>query len=31
MKMKINWTVCGAALLVLAFAVLPRVEAADVH
>jgi hypothetical protein len=29
--MKINWTVCGAALLVLAFAVLPRVEAGDVH
>ena len=29
--MKIDWTICGAALLVLAFAVLPRVEAADVH
>ena len=29
--MKINWTVCCAALLVLAFAVLSRVEAADVH
>jgi general L-amino acid transport system substrate-binding protein len=28
--MKINWTVCGAALLVLAFAILPRVEAAEV-
>ena len=30
MKMKINWTVCGTALLVLALAVLPRVEAAEV-
>ena len=30
MKMKINWTVCGTALLVLALAVLPRVEAGEV-
>ena len=29
--MKIDWTVCCAALPVLALAVLPRVEAADVH
>jgi general L-amino acid transport system substrate-binding protein len=28
--MKIDWTVCGAALLVLALAVLPRVEAGEV-
>ena len=28
--MKINWTVCCSALLVLAFAVLPRVEAGEV-
>ncbi|HRZ39312.1 MAG TPA: transporter substrate-binding domain-containing protein, partial [Candidatus Paceibacterota bacterium] len=28
--MKINWTVCGAALLVLTLAVLPRVEAGEV-
>jgi general L-amino acid transport system substrate-binding protein len=28
--MKIDWTVCCAALLVLAFAVLPRVEAGEV-
>jgi general L-amino acid transport system substrate-binding protein len=28
--MKINWTVCGAALLVLTLATLPRVEAAEV-
>lgn len=28
--MKIDWTVCGAALLVLAFAILPRVEAGEV-
>ncbi len=29
--MKIDWTVCCAALLVLALAILPQVEAADVH